>query len=48
VVTANVAVADWLLVIVRMQVLVPEQAPDHPEKVYPALGVAVRVTVVPA
>ena len=33
--------------IVTEQLPVPEQAPDHPLKIYPELGVAVSVTDVP-
>jgi hypothetical protein len=45
----KVAVAVLLLFIVRVHVvLAPEHAPDHPLKVDPAAGVAVRLTVVPA
>jgi hypothetical protein len=40
----KVAIADSLPVIFTTQVgLLPEQAPDHPEKLYPVEGVAVRV-----
>lgn len=39
----NVAVTDCAEDIVTEQVEVPEQAPPHPVKVYPAAGVAVRV-----
>ena len=35
-------------VTVRVQLPVPEQAPDHPANVEPAIGVAVRVITVPA
>ena len=43
----NVAVTDVAAETVTEQVPVPVQAPDHPAKVEPALGVAVSVTVVP-
>lgn len=43
----NVAVTLLPAVIVTVQVLVPEQAPDQPEKLSPADGVAVSVTIVP-
>jgi len=38
----NVAVTLLAPFIVSVQVPVPEQAPDHPEKTYPLEGVAVR------
>ena len=43
----KVAVTEWPALIVRVQVPVPEQSPDHPAKVLPAAGVAVSVTAVP-
>ena len=43
----NVAVTLLAAVIVMLQVLVPEQAPDHPAKVKPVAGAAVNVTVLP-
>ena len=43
----KVAVTEWSALIVRVQVPVPEQSPDHPAKVLPAAGVAVSVTAVP-
>ena len=43
---AKVAVTDCADDIVKVHVLVPEQAPLQPVKVEPALGVAVRVTEV--
>ena len=44
---AKVAVTDCADDIVKVHVLVPEQAPLQPVKVDPALGVAVSVTEVP-
>jgi hypothetical protein len=41
---ANVAVTFFAASIVKMQLPVPEQAPDHPVKVEFAAGAAVRVT----
>ena len=43
----NVAVTETLAVKVSVQVPVPVQAPDHPAKVEPEAGVAVRVTLDP-
>jgi hypothetical protein len=44
----NAAPTDWFEVIVTAQVEdVPLHAPDHPAKIEPELGVAVRVTLVP-
>ena len=44
----NVAVTDWFCVIETVHVvLLPVQAPLHPENVDPALGEAVRMTEVP-
>jgi hypothetical protein len=43
----KVAVTAVLAVRARVQVEVPEQAPDQPAKVEPVPGVAVRVTLVP-
>jgi len=43
----KVAVTDLSEFIVKVQVPVPEQSPDQPEKVEPAAGMAVRVTEVP-
>jgi hypothetical protein len=43
----NVAVTVVFAVIVTEQAAVPVQAPDHPAKVDPAAGVAVRLTVAP-
>ena len=46
---AKVAVTEVLEFIVTVQVGdVPEHPPDHPVKVEPAAGLAVRVTAVPA
>src|SRR5437773_1471383 len=46
--TANVAVTEVAAFTVTMQVPVPEQPPPlQPEKVEPAVGVAVKVTAVP-
>jgi hypothetical protein len=44
---AKAAVADFAAVIVTVHVLVPEHAPDQPEKVDPLVAEAVRVTDVP-
>ena len=43
----KVAPTDLASVIATMQVPVPEHAPDQPEKVFPLLAEAVRVTDVP-
>jgi hypothetical protein len=43
----NVAVTDLAWVMPTVQVPVPEQSPDHPVKLEPGAGVAVRVTLVP-
>jgi hypothetical protein len=43
----NAAVTAWFEFIDTVQLAVPEQAPDHPANVEPALGVAVNVTTVP-
>jgi hypothetical protein len=43
----NVAVTDWLDLIVTLQDPVPEHAPDQPPKADPVAGVAVSVTGVP-
>jgi hypothetical protein len=43
----NVAVTLFAAFIVRLQLPVPEQAPDQPENPYPLEGAAVRVTPVP-
>jgi hypothetical protein len=43
----KVAVTDLLEFIIRVQVEVPEQSPDQPEKLEPESGMAVRVTLVP-
>ena len=43
----KVAPTDLAAVIATMQVPVPEHAPDQPEKVFPLLAAAVRVTDVP-
>lgn len=43
----NVAATDWAELIVRLQVLEPEQAPLQPTKLEPAAAVAVTVTIVP-
>jgi hypothetical protein len=40
----KVAVTAWSVLIVTVQVPVPEQAPDHPANVEPVAGFAVRVT----
>lgn len=45
--TANVAVTLRAALMVTVQLPVPLQAPPHPLKVLPVLGVAVRVTEVP-
>ena len=46
---AKVAVTEVLKLIVTVQVGdVPEQPPDHPVKVEPVAGLAVKVTTVPA
>jgi hypothetical protein len=45
----NVAVTDWLALIVTVHVPVPLQpAPDQPPKLEPDPGEAVNVTAVPA
>ena len=43
----NVAVTDTFALKVTAHVAIPEQAPDHPAKVEPELGVGVRVTTDP-
>jgi hypothetical protein len=43
----NTAVTDSSLFIVTVQVPAPEHAPDHPLKLEPGAGVAVRATEVP-
>jgi hypothetical protein len=43
----NVAVTEVLAAMVTVQLPVPLHAPDHPAKVEPELGVAVRATDVP-
>ena len=43
----KVAVTDFAAVMVKVQVPVPEHAPDQPEKVYPLFAEAVKVTDVP-
>ena len=46
--TANVAVTDCAAVMLTMHVVEdPVQAPDHPVKLDPAAGAAVRVADVP-
>jgi hypothetical protein len=45
--SAKVATTERAWPIVTVQVLVPLQAPDQPEKVEPLAGVAARVTLVP-
>ena len=45
--SVNVAVTDRAWLIVTLQVPVPEQFPDQPEKTDPLAGVAVSVTLVP-
>lgn len=44
----NVAVTVAFAFMVTVQASVPEQAPDQPVKVEPFVGLAVRVTTVPA
>lgn len=44
----KVAVTEVLAFKVTVQVFVPVQPPDHPAKLEPVAGVAVRVTAVPA
>lgn len=44
----NVAVTVTFEFMVTVQLPVPEHAPDHPLNVEPLLGIAVRVTTVPA
>jgi hypothetical protein len=44
---SKLAVAAWSVLMVRVQLPVPEQAPDQPAKRDPAEAVAVRVTAVP-
>jgi hypothetical protein len=46
--TSKVAVAARAALIVSVQVLVPEQSPDQPEKSDPGSAVAVSVTEVPS
>jgi hypothetical protein len=43
----NVAVTDFPVFIVTVQVPVPVHTPPHPAKIAPLTGAAVRVTVVP-
>ena len=46
--TVKLAVTDLLEFMVTVAGLVePTKSPDQPEKLYPALGVTVRVTMVP-
>ena len=47
VVVAKLAVTDFAAVIATVQVPVPEQAPDQPEKVDPLVAEAVKVTAFP-
>jgi hypothetical protein len=44
---SNVAIAVLSAVIDKLQVPVPEQSPDHPIKVFPVSGVAVRIVLSP-
>jgi len=46
-VSVNVAITDFAWLMLTVQVPVPEQAPDQPEKTESAAGAAVRVTLVP-
>src|SRR5262245_22267231 len=45
--SVNVALTDLAWVMLTVQVPVPEQSPDHPKKLEPVAGVAVRVTLFP-
>ena len=43
----NVAVTDWLAFMLTLHVPVPEQAPLHPLKTWPVLGVAAKLIDAP-